>query len=135
MPVVQLVSEVSVDLNQLLEGIAQLDLPELERFSLKVSNLVAQRKSPHLSQREAELLQQINRSLPAKKRQRYTQLNAKLLDGTITPIENEELGELIAQIEQSDVDRLQSLVELAQLRNLPLPRLMEQIGMSRTIYG
>lgn len=59
MPRVQVVSEVNVDLNQLLEGIAQLDLPELEHFSFKVSNLVAQRKSPYLPQRESELLQQI----------------------------------------------------------------------------
>jgi hypothetical protein len=132
MPMVQVVSEVKVDLNQLLDGIAQLDLPELERFSFKVSNLVAQRKSPYLPQRESELLQQINLSLPAEKRQRYAELNAKLLDETITLAENQELGELIEQIEQADVERLQALVELAQLRNMSLARLMEQIGVSRS---
>lgn len=132
---VQVVSEVNLDLNQLLDGIAQLDLPELERFAFKVSNLVAQRKSPYLPQRESELLQQINRSLPAKKRQRYADLNAKLLDATITVVENQELGELIEQIEQADVERLQGLVELAQLRNMPLARLMEQIGVSRTPHA
>jgi len=129
---VQVVSEVKVDLNQLLDGIAQLDLPELERFSFKVSNLVAQRKSPYLPQRESELLQQINLSLPAEKRQRYAELNAKLLDETITLAENQELGELIEQIEHADVERLQALVELAQLRNMSLARLMEQIGVSRS---
>ena len=132
MPMVQVVSEVMVDLNQLLDGIAQLDLPELERFSFKVSNLVAQRKSPYLPQRESELLQQINLSLPAEKRQRYAELNAKLLDETITLAENQELGELIEKIEQADVERLQALVELAQLRNMSLARLMEQIGVSRS---
>lgn len=132
MPMVQVVSEVKVDLNQLLDGIAQLDLPELERFSFKVSNLVAQRKSPYLPQRESELLQQINLSLPAEKRQRYAELNAKLLDETITLAENQELGELIEQIEHADVERLQALVELAQLRNMSLARLMEQIGVSRS---
>jgi hypothetical protein len=132
MPMVQVVSEVKVDLNQLLDGIAQLDLPELERFSFKVSNLVAQRKSPYLPQRESELLQQINLSLPAEKRQRYAELNAKLLDETITLAENQELGELIEKIEQADVERLQALVELAQLRNMSLARLMEQIGVSRS---
>ena len=132
MPMVQVVSEVKVDLNQLLDGIAQLDLPELERFSFKVSNLVAQRKSPYLPQRESELLQQINLSLPAEKRQRYAELNAKLLDETITLAENQELGELIEQIEQADVERLQALVELAQLRNMSLARLMEQIGVSQS---
>ena len=134
MPMVQVVSEVKVDLNQLLDGIAQLDLPELERFSFKVSNLVAQRKSPYLPQRESELLQQINLSLPAEKRQRYAELNAKLLDETITLAENQELGELIEKIEQADVERLQALVELAQLRNMSLARLMEQIGVSRSPY-
>ena len=132
MPMVQVVSEVKVDLNQLLDGIAQLDLPELERFSFKVSNLVAQRKSPYLPQRESELLQQINLSLPAEKRQRYAELNAKLLDETIKLAENQELGELIEKIEQADVERLQALVELAQLRNMSLARLMEQIGVSRS---
>lgn len=70
-----------------------------------------------------------------EKRQRYAELNAKLLDETITPAENHELGELIEQIEYADVERLQSLVELAQLRNMPLAQLMEQLGMSRNPHG
>ena len=44
----------------------------------------------------------------------------------------DRLGELIEKIEQADVERLQALVELAQLRNMSLARLMEQIGVSRS---
>ena len=85
MSTVHVVSKVTLDVDQVLEGVSQLEIAELERFAFRVSSLVARRKAPNLPKREAELLQQINQGLPATQWQRYKALNARLLDERITP--------------------------------------------------
>lgn len=135
MTTVHVVSEVTLNVDQVLEGVAQLDLAELERFAFRVSGLVARRKVPSLPKREAELLQQINQGLPASQWQRYQTLNAQLLAERITPDEHQELGTLIDQIEQLEGERLAHLIELAQLRNVPLTTLMAQLGIGQSGNG
>lgn len=135
MSTVQIVSEVKIDLDKVLDGMAQLELTELERVAFHVNSLVARRKAPSLPRREAELLQQINDGLPATVRERYKVLHEKLLDETITPEEHQEFGALVDQIEQVDAERLQHLIELAQLRNVSLDTLMEQLGIQRSRYA
>jgi hypothetical protein len=135
MPTVNIVSAVNIDLESLLDGVAQLDLAELERFALEVNHLVAQRKAPSLPKRESELLQQINQGLPDARRKRYEELNEKLLGETLEPAEHEELGGLIDEIEWFDVERLRNLIELAHLRGVPLDQLMAQLGIQRSLYA
>ena len=135
MSTVQVSSEVHIDLDKILDGMAQLDLSELERFSLNVNSLIARRKAPNLPKREAELLQQINRGLPVTVRHLYAILNEKLLAETLTAEEHQEFSALVDQIEQSDAERLKYLIELAQLRNVPLGTLMEQLGIKRPRYA
>ena len=135
MPTVHLVSEVNLDLDKVLDGVAQLDLVELEQFAFEVNNLVARRKAPNLPQRQVELLQQINKGLPVALRQRYEELNAKLLDETLTTEEQQELSGLVDQIEQFDVKRLKHLIELAQLRSVTLDTVMDQLGIRRPRYA
>ena len=135
MSTVQVISEVHIDLDKILDGMAQLDLSELERFSLNVNSLIARRKAPNLPKRETDLLQQINRGLPVTVRQRYAALNEKLLAETLTTEEHQEFSALVDQIEQSDVERLKYLIELAQLRNISLAALMEQLGIRRPRYA
>ena len=84
---------------------------------------------------EAELLQQINRGLPADIRQRYDALNAKLHDETITPEEHAELLTLIDRLELADGERMQRLVALAQIRGVSVDTMMEQLGIRRTTYA
>lgn len=135
MPTVNIVSSVNIDLESLLDGVAQLDLDELERFAIEVNHLVAQRKAPSLPKRQSELLQQINKGLPLALRERYEELNEKLLDETLSPVEHEELSALIDEIERFDAERLKHLIELALLRNLTLDQLMAQLGIQRPPYG
>jgi len=91
MPKVHVTSQIEIDLDEVLQGLARLGTKELEQFVDKVIALQAQRCAPSLPNDETELLQQINRGLPADIRQRYDALNAKLHDETITPQEHEEL--------------------------------------------
>jgi preprotein translocase subunit SecA len=126
---VQVTSQIKIELDQLLGGVAQLETTDLERFVEQVNILLAQRKVAKLSQPEAELLQQINQGLAEDTQHRYDNLRAKLQAETITPHEHQELLALIDTVEQADADRLQHLIQLSQLRQVPLNDLMSQLGI------
>jgi hypothetical protein len=81
------------------------------------------------------LLQQINRGVSAEVRQRYEDLNDKLHDETITPDEHQELLKLIEQIELADAERMRHLIDLAQLRQVSLDTLLDQLGIRRPTYA
>ena len=135
MPKVHVTSQIEIDLDEVLHGLARLGIKELEQFVDKVIALQAQHRAPSLPKDETELLQQINCGLPADIRQRYNALNAKLHDETITPQEHEELLTLIDRIELADAERMQRLVALAQIRGVSVDTLMEQLGIRRTTYA
>lgn len=87
-----------------------------------------------MDQTEAELLEQINQGLPPDVQQRYDELTAKRRAETLTPEEHEELLDLINRIEQADAERIQVLAELAQLRGVSVPALMDELGIRRPAY-
>jgi hypothetical protein len=70
------------------------------------------------------LLQKIDRTLPPIIQQRYNELRSNLQAETLTPIEHQELLNLTDTVEQFDVERLQHLLALAQLRQVSLPELL-----------
>ena len=135
MPKVHVTSQIEIDLDEVLQGLARLETKELEQFVEQVMALQAQRRAPSLPKDETELIQQINRGLPADIRQRYDALNAKLHDETITPQEHAELLTLIDRIELADAERMQRLVALARFRGVSVDTLMEQLGIRRTTHG
>ncbi len=116
-------------LDEVLDEVSRLDTPHLEDLLLEVSLMLAERKAPHLSRRESELLMKINQGLSAEVQRRYDELMDKLRNETITSAERQELLRLIDQIEQADAERLQYLIELAQLRNVSVEELMAQLGI------
>jgi len=61
MPTVQVISAVDIELEQVLDSVAKLELPELEQFASEVNRLLARRRTPSLPGREAELIESINR--------------------------------------------------------------------------
>ena len=129
MTTLQIQSKVTIELKQILDSIAQVDTAELEQFLSQVSVMLAQRRAPSLSAQESALLYKINLGLPAQTQQRYMELSGKLQSNTITLTEQEELLLLIDEIERADGERLQALIELAQVRNVALPELMKQLGI------
>lgn len=130
MPTVQVKSNIELGLDEILNGISQLDTPELEQFLEQVSRLLARRKAQNLSKREAELLVRINQGIGVQKAERYRQLTDKLNEESITPEEHQELLSLINYIEARDSERLESLIELSGLRGLTLNELMDQLGLA-----
>jgi hypothetical protein len=127
MSTVQVQSQVSLD--ELLNGVGQLSLPELERFVTQAIALLAERKSPSLSKDEAELLIRVNQGLPLDIQKRHDELVAKRKAEALTPDEYQELLNLIDEIEKADAERAKHLVELARLRGTSLAAVMEDLGI------
>ena len=127
MTTVQFKSEVSIELDQLLTGVAQLNTPDLEQLLIQIQQVLAHRQNPSLPTLELELLQKINQALPEEIQQKYNDLSAKMRSQTITPEEHQDLLKLIDVVEQADGDRLQNLIKLSQLRNISLAELMQQL--------
>lgn len=127
---IEIKSALTIRLDEVLEGISNLDTPDLEKFLTEVAQLLAQRKVKTLPQREAELLLKINqRILPADIQQRYSELYEKLRQENITPDEHKVLLGLIQMREEKGVERMACLVELAQIRKISLKELMAQLGI------
>ena len=120
--------------DELLHNAGQLNLPELEQFVFRVIALQAQRRAPSLSKKETDLLMKINQGPPPEVRQRFRELNRKRKAETISPEEHQELLLLIEQIEQSDVERVKYLIELANLRGLSLTALMKELDIRPPAY-
>lgn len=135
MPKVQVTSQIEIDFDEVLKGVARLENSELEQFTEKIIALRAQRRAPSLPQNEAELLQKINRGVPPEVRQRCTELNTRLQEEIITPEEQNELLELTDQIEWADAERIRNLAKLAELRKISIDSLMDQLNLHRSIYA
>ena len=127
MATVQIRSDIDID--QLLEVVAQLDTAELRQFLTRANLLLAQRQDVALSSSESDLLQKINQGLPSDTQRRYDELREKLRSEELSPEEHEELLELVDVVEQSHADRLQHLIALSQLRQVSLDELMKQLDI------
>ncbi|MCB0126415.1 MAG: hypothetical protein KDE58_29365 [Caldilineaceae bacterium] len=90
---------------------------------------MSERHPQDLSKAETDLLCQINCGLPEAIRLRFRDLKEKRDAAILTPSEYEELLATIDQIEAHDVERLQALIALAQLREITLDELMAQLGI------
>jgi hypothetical protein len=85
---------------------------------------------PTVSEREAILLQQINLDISTEKWEMYLKLKEKSQKGKLTKSVQEQYLRLIEDIEIANAKRIAVLAELAQLRNVPIRILMEQMGIA-----
>ncbi len=121
---------IQIETEQLLNAALQMPRPELEQFVRRLFALKTRQESPGLSEREAELLMKINQGLPTNLQERLSHLIAKRRAETITAKELQELKKLTDQVELLDAQRLELLIELAHLRNVPLRKLIKQLGLT-----
>ena len=127
MATLQIKAELTPD--DVLEAVKQFTSSELETFTKRVNLIHAQRKTPHVSQRETELLKKISEGLPPAILRPLQELRAKMEAETISEAEHAELLRLVNRVEQYDVERLAWLIELAQLRNQTVPELIDSLGL------
>jgi hypothetical protein len=121
--------EAQVSSDDLLKAVNQLSTPELERFVSDVITLQAQRKAPHLSESETDLLLKINQGIPADIRERYDELIAKRRQESLDPEEQVELLHLTEEVEKLETQRVEYLAELARLRKTTLTALLTDLGI------
>ena len=76
------------------------------------------------------LLQQINLDFTPEKWTFYLKLKEKRQNGKLTKLQQEQLLALTEEIEIANAKRIAVLAELAQIRNLPIRVLMEQLGLT-----
>jgi len=123
-----------MSLDELLNAATQLSETDLETLVNGIFLLRARRKALILPSQEASLLLQINQGIPADLHQRYHALTEKRDAETLTPDEYEELLHLSDRIELLTAQRADALVNLANLRQIPLLRLMDDLGIQSPTY-
>jgi hypothetical protein len=114
---------------QIKAAVDNLSLGELEEVFDHVLAVQAERKAPHLASDESALLVRINRAFPEELRERLPVLLRKREDGAISDAEYDELTTLTERAEELHAERVGALVELAKLRGVSLPALMDQLGI------
>jgi hypothetical protein len=83
---------------------------------------------------ETELLQKINAALPRIDWEYYYSLIAKRQAETIAPDELDILVSITDRIEIANAQRIQHLIELANLRDRSLEDVMEDLGIKPASY-
>ncbi len=79
--------------------------------------------------RQLELLEKTNMGLPIALWEQYAILKVKRQEETLTPSEQVELIDITDQIEQANAARMPFLIELAQLRNISLESLFQELDL------
>lgn len=125
---------VVVSAEELLKAVDQLPTDQLEKFVEQVLLLQARRRVPYVPQKEAELLLKIHEGLSDEMQQRYDDLSTKRRAKTLTPEEHQELRTLLDQVEQRNAERVEALVQLAQIRQISLDELMSNLDIHPAPY-
>jgi len=120
---------IQTEADQLLDAVLRLPSPEFDKFITKLQVLRRRSEIPRLPERESELLRKINQGVPHQLHRQYETLRRKRRQSKLTRDELQNLLALTEQMEQFDVERLKLIAELAELRGLPLPELMHQLGL------
>jgi len=118
-----------LETERLLDAALQMSRAEMERFVARLFALKARQEAPSLTPRESELLMKINQGVPLELQRRYDSLIRKRRRHKLTSAEHREVLALSQEIERHDVERLKRLSDLARLRGLSLPDLMQALGI------
>jgi hypothetical protein len=126
--------QTQIPIENLLHGVEQLSLSDLENFVTQVMQIQAQRKAPTLTAEESELLLRINQGLSPDTWQQYEELKQKRREETLTEPEYQTLIVLSNQVEEANAKRVESLAKLAVLRNISLDKLMADLQITLQTY-
>ena len=120
----------TIDSQSLLRDVDRMPVAELERFLRDLNALLRRKKTQDKTLRARELLYKItNTVLNVVQTERYQVLVEKLEFGTMTDAEHTELDILANQEEKLRNQRVKYMIELAQLRAVTLPQVMESLGL------
>lgn len=121
---------------EILNSARGLESNNFEKLFRELSVLRVQRNGVFLlNEVESNLLSEINKPFDEKKWERLKYLDWKLEYDALSEKEDSELLKLAESYENYNVERLKSLSQLAQIRKVPIDKLLEQIGENQQIYA
>jgi hypothetical protein len=120
----------------LIGGFSEMPLNDLESFISGLNALVIRKRVADKGKRDKALLLKINQTLlPEQALERYVFLQDKMKLESLSESEYKELLILVNQEEKIRNKRFQYLLELAQLRNISLTELMNNLGLNPLNYA
>ena len=125
-------------IEQLLNEIAGLKIPDLDNFKAKFDKLFNQKKPPAYSKKEKELIKKIQNGGPAKDiYDRHIELLKKSVQGVMTNAENQEALKLVPIFDKWTLERIQLMLELAKLWDISLEDVRKRLKIksAETVYG
>ncbi len=118
------------ELSEVINEIAKLEAQELESFIQEINYLLARKKVPNPTKKELQLITKLYKSLDNNTQKRYDDLTKKLNDESISEKEHEELLTLVETTEAHNINWLQTITELAQLRKTSVEKVIQQLGVT-----
>lgn len=118
-----------MSVDELLKAVDDLSEPDLDSLLNRALHVRARRRAPVSTPAETTLLREINRSIPPELHDRYAALADKRDNETLTEAEHSELLDIGNQIEWFGVKRLEAMAQLAEIRQVPLLQLMDDLGL------
>ena len=121
--------ELPASSEELLREVSRLSNPALDRFLDQVLLLRAERRAPHLSKQETELLETIGYRRPPEAQARFDVLVTRRRANKITSAELAELRTMTDQSEMEAAERVRAVADLARLRGVSFDEMLRQLGM------
>jgi hypothetical protein len=118
-----------MSVDELLKAVDNLSEPDLDHLVDRALFVRARRKANVLTAEETVLLSAINQGIPSALHDRYEILLEKRDDETLTEAAYAELLDICNQIEAFGVKRIEALAKLATIRQVPLLKFMEDLGI------
>lgn len=120
-----------VDIQDFLNSISKLKLPDLESFSKEVLKILEKKKTADFIKKEQELMDKIKNGGPPKKfQQRQKELLLKPVQGVINDKEHQEALKMIPVAEQWAVERTKLMLELAELWETSLEEVLKRLDIT-----
>ena len=120
----------TINSQNFLRDADKMPVSELEQLLKDINALLRRKRTQDKTLRERQLLYKINNTiLDDAKTKRYQALVENLELGTMTDVEHSELEFLAHYEEKLRNQRVKYMLELAQLRALTLPQVMESLGL------
>ena len=117
--------------SSLLGGFSDMSLKELEYFIRELNALAIKKRLLDKGKQDKVLLRKINQAVLSEPlMERYISLQEKMEVDNLSDTEYQELLSLVDKEEKIRNKRFQYLLELSQLRNIPLTALMNNLGLN-----
>ena len=117
--------------SKILRDLEALSFDALDKLMPKIDALRLKKHPKVLSPRETWLLTKIQAGPPLKLTDEYNALIARRDAGELSAADRKKMPLLVAQLDASQTQHLQWLIELAALRKTTVPRLTQQLGLPK----